>query len=218
MIEGAEALEENRDYFEGMGLRLGVAEGEGGGEREEDPKDADPFADLDVGEIECANFHDNLEGGGVLDGRSAIWRAPEDYGSLRCAATMLERAVLERQVRGALEATHPQKSELDRALALGVDNAEVAQSSKMLELDSQRRAAEGRTSATAGELLEAAAANDKLAAELAVAREEAASRHDAHTESYVVRTVMMMTNIRFFFDYVICNFHNFLSSPTGTPS
>ena len=186
-----DAPSESSDYFAGMGLGLGVAEGDGGdgmaggsGGGDDDEADTDPFAGLDIGEIECANFHDNLEAGGVLDGKSAIWRAPEDYGSLRCATAMLERAVLEREVRGSLQATHPAKEHLERALALGVDNAEVAQSAKMLELEAQRQAAEGRTADTAADLRKSAAANDVLVAELDVARREAASRHDTHTEEY----------------------------------
>ena len=57
--------------------------------------------------IGLSQFHLPVGDAEVVDG----------HMGLRCAATMLERAVLERQVRGALEATHPQKSELDRALA-----------------------------------------------------------------------------------------------------
>ena len=100
---------------------------------------------------------------------------------------MLERAVLERQVRGALEATHPSKEELERALRFGVDNAEVAQSKKMLELDAQRQDAETRNTAALDNIKEAKRANEDLAEQLALARSDAQSKHDAHSESYVVK-------------------------------
>jgi hypothetical protein len=46
-----------------------------------------------------ANWHESLEKGKVLDQMSSVWRAPENYGSLLSAITLMECAVREKQVK-----------------------------------------------------------------------------------------------------------------------
>lgn len=94
--------------------------------------------------VPCMNFHNALEAGHVLEERAAVWRCPDSLGAVLSSARMLEVSVRERQLKGQLEATHPEPAILKAATALDLDNAEVAQSSKMLQLALDRKGAVDR--------------------------------------------------------------------------
>lgn len=130
------------------------------------------------------NYHVSLEQGGVLEEKAAIWRAPDSYGSLVSAVRMVERSVKEHQLKGLLEATHPEPSILEDALSRDLDNAEVATSAKMLELKVQRTEAVDAMVAAQQALQVELDANDGLKQAAQQAREEQEQAAGAHVESY----------------------------------
>lgn len=130
------------------------------------------------------NYHVSLEQGGVLEEKAAIWRAPDSYGALVSAVRMVERSVKEHQLKGLLEATHPEPSILEDALSRDLDNAEVATSAKMLELKVQRREAVDAMVLAQEALQVELDANDGLKQAAQQAREEQEQAAGAHVESY----------------------------------
>jgi len=134
--------------------------------------------------VTARNYHESLEVGSVLEEKAPVWRAPDSYGALMTAVRMVERSVREHQLKGLLEATHPERSHLTAALAGDLDNAEVAQSSKMLRLGDDRRAAKEAMDYAESALLKEKMDNQRLRAEIAKAQADLVSAAGMHVESY----------------------------------
>mmetsp|Transcript_74461 Transcript_74461/g.149864 ORF Transcript_74461/g.149864 Transcript_74461/m.149864 type:complete len:613 (+) Transcript_74461:34-1872(+) len=136
------------------------------------------------GLVSCANFHQALQEGRVLEEKASVWRVPDSLGSVLSAARMLEVSVRERQLTDQLEATHPEPSSLKAALALDLDNAEVAQSTKMLQLAQDRKGAVDRKGEAERELQEQVGKNQVLLDRISSMQEQVEVQAGLHVDSY----------------------------------
>jgi hypothetical protein len=134
--------------------------------------------------VAARNYHESLEQGSVLEEKAPVWRAPDSYGALVTAVRMVEKSVREHQLKGLLEATHPERSHLTAALSGDLDNAEVAQSAKMLRLGDDRKQAKEAMDYAEHTLLREKMDNQRLRTEIAKAQADLVAAAGMHVESY----------------------------------